>query len=169
VRRGDTLPDKGRAGGHDRVMSRVARLPRRVLRCLLGAAGFEAPVWQTRIRRATTGSLTRHTHPISYLLHRRRQVLRSPNARAWSRRVPPRRHRHTARRPPTRGRAVKNPPLDQGSTFRFPLGYGNGGSSMCREFQFAGEVRRHDSRHHSGRAPCEPRTVLGRKTCGGGT
>ena len=42
---------------HDRVMSRVARLPRRVLRCLLGAAGFEAPVWQTRIRRATTGSL----------------------------------------------------------------------------------------------------------------
>ena len=42
---------------HDRVMSRIARLPRRALRCLLGAAGFEAPVWQTRIRRATTGSL----------------------------------------------------------------------------------------------------------------
>ena len=29
---------------HDRVMSRIARLPRRALRCLLGAAGFEAPV-----------------------------------------------------------------------------------------------------------------------------
>ena len=42
---------------HDRVMSRIARLPRRALRCLLGAAGFEAPVWQTRIRRATTASL----------------------------------------------------------------------------------------------------------------
>ena len=43
---------------HDRVRSRVARLPRRVLRCLLGAAGFKEPVWlQTRIRRATTASL----------------------------------------------------------------------------------------------------------------
>ena len=45
------------AQAHDRVVSRVARLPRRVLRCLLGAAGFEAPVWQTRIRRATSASL----------------------------------------------------------------------------------------------------------------
>ena len=45
------------AQAHDRVVSRVARLPRRGLRCLLGAAGFKEPVWQTRIRRATTGSL----------------------------------------------------------------------------------------------------------------
>jgi hypothetical protein len=42
---------------HDRVVSRVARLPRRMLRCLLGAAGFKEPIWQTRIRRATTASL----------------------------------------------------------------------------------------------------------------
>ena len=45
------------AQAHDRVVCRVARLPRRGLRYLLGAAGFEAPVWQTRIRRATTASL----------------------------------------------------------------------------------------------------------------
>jgi hypothetical protein len=42
---------------HDRVMSRVARLHRRVLRRLLRAAGFDEPVWQTRIRRATAASL----------------------------------------------------------------------------------------------------------------
>jgi hypothetical protein len=42
---------------HDRVMSRVARLPRRALRRLLRAAGFDEPVWQTRIRRATAASL----------------------------------------------------------------------------------------------------------------
>jgi hypothetical protein len=42
---------------HDSVVSRVARLPRRMLRCLLGAAGFKEPIWQTRIRRATTASL----------------------------------------------------------------------------------------------------------------
>jgi len=32
---------------HDRVISRVARLPRRALRRLLRAAGFDEPVWQT--------------------------------------------------------------------------------------------------------------------------
>ena len=42
---------------HDRVMSRVARLPRRALRRLVRAAGFDEPVWQTRIRRATAASL----------------------------------------------------------------------------------------------------------------
>jgi hypothetical protein len=42
---------------HDRVISRVARLPRRALRRLLRAAGFDEPVWQTRIRRATAASL----------------------------------------------------------------------------------------------------------------
>ena len=42
---------------HDRVMSRVARLPRRALRRLLRAAGFDEPVWQTRIRWATAASL----------------------------------------------------------------------------------------------------------------
>ena len=41
---------------HDRVMSRVAQLPRRALRRLLCAAGFDEPVWQTRIRRATAGA-----------------------------------------------------------------------------------------------------------------
>jgi hypothetical protein len=44
---------------HDRVMSRVARLHRRVLRRLLRAAGFDEPVWQTRIRWATAASLPR--------------------------------------------------------------------------------------------------------------
>ena len=40
-----------------RVTSRVALLPRRVLQNLLCDAGFREPVWQTRLRRATTASL----------------------------------------------------------------------------------------------------------------
>jgi hypothetical protein len=56
---------------HDRVMSRVARLPRRALRRLLRAAGFDEPVWQTRIRRATAASLAEevgewYPEPIEY-------------------------------------------------------------------------------------------------------